>query len=261
MSGVRTEDSGESDPGRVVELLWGVSAPPRRGPKPKLSTTDVVQAAVALADADSLDAVTIRRVAEHLGVSPMSLYTYVPGRAELLDLMIDHAHGELPAPGPGRGWRAALVAIAEASWALYHRHPWLLEATTSRSTLGPHSFAKYEHELCAVEGIGLDDVEMDAVVTLIAGLVRATARSSVAAARLVRSSGLTDAQWWERAAPVLAGIPAADAANYPLASRVGQAAGEAHHAASDPAHTFRFGLARVLDGIETLISARSEGQR
>jgi AcrR family transcriptional regulator len=256
MSGVSTEDNGGGDPRRAIELLWGVSAPPRRGPKPKLTTADVIKAAVTLADAGTIDAVTIRHVAEHLGVAPMSLYTYVPGRAELLDLMIDHAHGELPATAPGLGWRAALTAIAEDQWALFHRHPWLLQVATSRSALGPNSFAKYEHELRAVEGIGLGDVEMDAAVALVTGLVRTTARSSLEAARLVRSSGMTDAQWWERAAPVLAGIPAADAARYPLSSRVGQAAGEFHNAAEDPAHTFRFGLARVLDGIEVLVSER-----
>ncbi|MGW4522142.1 TetR/AcrR family transcriptional regulator [Amycolatopsis sp. NPDC004378] len=258
MSGVRTEDNDNGDPKRTIELLWGVSGPPKRGPKPKLTTADVVRAAVALADADTIEAVTIRGVADQLGVSPMSLYTYVPGRAELLDLMIDHVHGELPAPEPGLGWRAALTAIADELWALFHRHPWLLQVTTSRSALGPHSFAKYEHELRAVDGIGLDDVEMDAAVGLVTGLVRTTARSSIDAARLVRASGMTDAQWWERAAPVLAGIPAADAAHYPIASRVGQAAGEAHNAAEDPAYTFRFGLARVLDGIEALVSERQK---
>jgi AcrR family transcriptional regulator len=256
MGRVSTEDNGGNDLRRAIELLWGVSAPARRGPKPKLTTADVVSAAITLGDADGLDAVTIRGVAEHLGVSPMTLYTYVPGRAELLDLMIDHAHGELSAPEPGLGWRAALTALADDEWALYHRHPWLLQATTTRSALGPHSFARYEHELRAVEGIGLDDVEMDAVVTLVSGLVRGTARSSLDAARLVRTSGMTDAQWWERVGPVLAGIPAADPAHYPLASRVGTAAGQAHNAASDPAHNFRFGLARVLDGIETLVSER-----
>ncbi|WP_410565900.1 TetR/AcrR family transcriptional regulator [Amycolatopsis sp. cmx-4-61] len=258
MTGVRTQENGDGDPRRAIELLWGVSAPPRRGPKPKLATADVVRAAVALADAEGIEAVTIRRVAEQLGVSPMSLYTYVPGRAELLDLMTDHAHGELGDPGEGLHWRAALTAVAEEQWALLHRHPWLLEITTSRPALGPHSFAKYETELRAVEGIGLDDVEMDAAVSLVTGLVRTTARSSLDNARLVRATGLTDAQWWERAWPVLAGIPAADPARYPISSRVGQAAGEAHNAAENPAHTFRFGLARVLDGIEALISERQQ---
>ncbi|UOX91594.1 TetR/AcrR family transcriptional regulator [Amycolatopsis sp. FBCC-B4732] len=258
MTGMSTEDTDEGDPRRAIELLWGVSERPRRGPKPKLTTLDVVRAAVSLADADDIEAVTIRRVAELLGVSAMSLYTYVPGRAELVDLMIDHVHGELDAPEPGLVWRAALTAVAEAQWQLFHRHPWLLQVTTSRSPLGPHSFAKYENELRAVEGIGLDDVEMDAVVSLITGLVRTTARSSVDNARLVRTTGLTDAQWWERAAPVLAGIPTAGAAHHPISSRVGTAAGEAHNAAENPGYTFRFGLARLLDGIEALVSERQQ---
>ena len=257
MGDVSTEYTGGGDPRRTIELLWGVPGPPRRGPKPKLTVPDVVRAAIALADADSLAAATVRRVAEHLGVSPMSLYTYVPGRAELLDLMIDHVHGELTAPEPGLGWRAALTSIAEDAWALYHRHPWLLQVITGRPSLGPNSFAKYERELRAVDGIGLADLELDAVVGLVSGYVQGVARTSVDAARLVRTSGMTDAQWWEASAPVLAGIPAADASHYPLAGRVGTAAGEAHGAAVDPAYSFRFGLDRILDGIEFLIRGRS----
>ncbi len=256
MSDVSTEYSGGGDPRRTIELLWGVQGPPRRGPKPKLTVAEVVRAAIALADAESLEAVTIRRAAEHLGVSPMTLYTYVASRAELLDLMIDHVHGELTAPDPGLEWRDALTAIAEDAWAMYHRHPWLLQITTSRPPLGPHTFAKFELALRAIDGIGLGDLEMDAVVALVEGFVLGSARGSVDAARLVRTSGMTDAQWWERSAPVLAGIPAADPSHYPLASRVGTAAGETHGAAADPAFNFRFGLARVLDGIEALVRTR-----
>lgn len=257
MGDVNTEYTGGGDPRRTIELLWGVPGPPRRGPKPKLTVADVVRAAITLADADSLAAVTIRGVAEHVGVSPMSLYTYVPGRAELLDLMIDHVYGELTPPETGLGWRAALTAIAEDAWAMYHRHPWLLQVTTGRPPLGPGTTAKYELELRAIDGIGLDDLEMDAVVGLIGGFVESTARGSVDAARLVRTSGMTDLQWWELSAPVLAGIPAADPANYPLGSRVGTTAGETHGAAVDPAYNFRFGLARVLDGIDALVRTRS----
>jgi len=164
-----------------------VTAPPRRGPRPKLTTADVIRAAITVADAESLDAVTVRRSAEHLGVSPMTIYTYVPGRTELVDLMIDHVHGELTAPEPGLGWRAALTAIAEDSWRMYHRHPWLLQVTTGRPTLGPNTFAKYERELRAVDGIGLDDLEMDAVVGLVTSFVQG--------ARAVRS---TRRNWFAR---------------------------------------------------------------
>ncbi|HWD02501.1 MAG TPA: TetR/AcrR family transcriptional regulator [Amycolatopsis sp.] len=251
-----TEHTGGGDPQRTIELLWGVPGPPRRGPKPKLTVAEVVTTAIRLADEDGLDSVTMRRVADELGVAPMSLYTYVPGRAELIDLMLDTAHGELTAELPGTGWRAALAAVAEDQWRLYHRHPWLVQITAGRPPLGPHTFAKYERELSALDGLELDDLELDAVVGLVTGFVHGAARGSVDAVRTVRRSGLTDAEWWARSAPVLARIPAAAAENFPRASRVGSAAGEAHNAASDPEHHFRFGLARILDGIEQLVAAR-----
>ncbi|MET7997486.1 TetR/AcrR family transcriptional regulator [Amycolatopsis sp. NPDC005232] len=256
MTRMSTEYTGGGDPRRTIELLWGIPGPPRRGPKPKLTVADVVATATRLADADGLEAVTMRRVADELGVAPMSLYTYVPGHAELIDLMLDDAHGELTAELPSTGWRDALTTVAEDLWRLYHRHPWLLQITTARPPLGPNTFAKYERELSALDGLDLDELELDAVVGLVIGLVQGTARGSIDAVRLARRSGLTDAEWWERSAPVLAEIPAADAANFPRASRVGTAAGQAHGAATNPEHHFRFGLARILDGVTLLVERR-----
>lgn len=241
----------EDDPRRVIELLWDVPGPSKRGPKPKFTAVDVVTAAIRLADADGLASVTMRHVADALGVAPMSLYTYVPGRAELVELMVDRAYGELGTELP-QGWRAALTAVAEDLWRLYHRHPWLLEVPGGRPALGPHSFAKYERELSALDELRLDDVQLDAVVSLVNGLVAGAARGSLEAARTARRSGLPDLEWWARCAPVLAAIPAADPSRFPRAARVGTAAGQAHGGASDPAHHFRFGLVRILDGIARL---------
>ena len=84
------------DLARTLSLLWRETEPPRRGPRPRHSVDDVVEAAIAIADADGLDAVTMRAVAERLGISPMSLYTYVPGKAELLDLMLDAIYLAMP---------------------------------------------------------------------------------------------------------------------------------------------------------------------
>src|SRR5687767_2606640 len=81
--------TGEGDPARTLGLLWRRSQPSRRGPRPRLSVDDVVDAAIALADEAGLEAVSIRALAERLGVSAMTLYTYVPGKTELLDLMLD----------------------------------------------------------------------------------------------------------------------------------------------------------------------------
>src|SRR5678815_4834533 len=93
-----TEFSGGGDRRRSIALLWGVPGAGRRGPKPSRSVEEVVSAAVALADAEGLAALSMRRVAETLGLSPMALYTYVPSKAELVDLMVDRVAVEIAEP-------------------------------------------------------------------------------------------------------------------------------------------------------------------
>ncbi|WP_199486877.1 TetR/AcrR family transcriptional regulator [Actinomadura logoneensis] len=252
-----TEYTGAGDPRRSLELLWGARDRPRRGPRPKLTPERIVGRAVEIADADGLEAVSIRRIADDLGVSPMSIYTYVPGKAELLDAMLDRAVGEITPPGDeAAGWRARLAHVARENWRLYHAHPWLLQVATARPPLGPNLLDKYETELRAVEGIGLTDVEMDSAVALVNGLAESTARTSVNRAQAERRTGLTDRQWWEATAPFLA--ERVDGSRYPLGSRVGSASAEEYGSAVGPEHAFEFGLARVLDGIEALISARAD---
>jgi AcrR family transcriptional regulator len=122
----------------------------------------VVAAATRLADAEGLEAVTMRRVAQALGVVAMTLYTYVPGKAELLDLMLDAAYTRMARPRVSRQpWRERLTRIAEENMALFEAHPWAAAISTIRPPLGPGLMAKYEHELSALEGLGLDDIEME----------------------------------------------------------------------------------------------------
>ena len=105
------EFPGGGDPRRSIPLLWGAAGAGRRGPKPSRSVDEVVHAAIALADAEGLAALSIRRVAEALGLSAMSLYTYVPSKAELIDLMLDRVAGEaaeMPIPGASAGNRLAV---------------------------------------------------------------------------------------------------------------------------------------------------------
>lgn len=248
-----TEYSGGGDPRRSLELLWGVRGRPKRGPKPRLTAEEIVRTAIGLADAAGLDALSIRRIADELGVSPMSIYTYVPGKAELIDVMVDRAFGELTPPSHDT-WRARLEHIARDHWALFHRHPWLLRVALVRPPMGPNLIGKYENELRAVDGLGLTDLEMDSVVALVTGFAESAARVSVNAAEAERRSGMTDAEWWEASAPFLARF--VDEADYPLGTRVGSAAGQEYNAAVAPLRAFEFGLARVLDGIEVLISSR-----
>jgi AcrR family transcriptional regulator len=252
---VTTEYTGGGDPQRSIKLLWGVQERPRRGPKPRLTAATIVAAALQLAGADGLAALSMRRVADHLGVAAMSLYTYIPSKAELVDLMMDAVHGELEQPDDLEGgWRPKLESIAKANWALYHRHPWMLQVISSRPPLGPHTMAKYEYELSVVDGIGLTDLEMDAVVSLIAGYVQGAARTAIDASQIEQRSGMSDLQWWAASAPILEKI--VDASSYPLGGRVGSAAGEEYGSAHDPARNFAFGLPLVLDGIEKLVESR-----
>ncbi len=247
--------TGAGDPVRTLGLLWR-EAPEGsgRGPGRGLTVDAVVDAATALADAEGLDGLTMRRVAADLGVAPMTLYTYVPGKAELLDLMLDAAYLRMPrADSTGRPWRARLAAVAGENRELYAAHPWAAGVSTVRPPLGPGLLAKYEHELAPLEGLGLTDLEMDAALTFVLGFVQNWAREA-AEARAQRAGRPTDEQWWTVAGPALA--RRLDPAGYPLAARVGTAAGETQGAAYDPARAFEFGLARVLDGLSVLVEAR-----
>jgi AcrR family transcriptional regulator len=104
-------------------------------------------AAIELADAEGLAALSMRRVADRLGVGTMSLSTYVPGKAELLDLMLDVVLAEEARPGADAGWRAGLELRAREDWALYHRHPWILQISPGRALLGPNETALFESTL------------------------------------------------------------------------------------------------------------------
>jgi AcrR family transcriptional regulator len=168
------EYSGGGDPKRTMALLWGIGKKPTRGPKPGLSVGRIVNAAIEVADAEGLAALSMRHVADRLGISTMSLYTYVPGKAELIDVMLDAVLGEVAQSGDvDLGWRAGLERIARENWALYHRHPWMLQvAATSRPPLGPNVIAKYDRELRAVDGIGLTEFGLQRILDGVEALVR-----------------------------------------------------------------------------------------
>ena len=250
------EYPGKGDPARSLALLWRTTDRASRKGKPDLSVDRIVHTAIEIADTDGLPALSMRNVAERLGVGTMSLYTYVPGKAELLDLMLDTVYGETARPPlrPGH-WRENLEMIARENLALYLRHPWLLQVAVTRPVLGPNVTAKYDYELTAIDGIGLTDVEMDAVITLITGFVHGAARGTVESAQAEQRTGLTDRQWWDAHAPFLSEI--SDPERFPVAHRVGQAAGAAHDAAYSSDHAFEFGLGRVLDGIQSLVEGRT----
>lgn len=250
--------SGRGDPPGTISRLWGTQQVPSRGPKHALTSAQVVAAAVGIADADrTLAHLSMRRVADSLGVGTMSLYTYVASRDELIEMMLDSVYGEAVrdlTESTATDWLHKVRAVADVNWALCLRHPWVLEIFTGRPALGPNAIAKYDRELAAIDGIGLTDVEMDAVLTLLLTHVEGVARRRVEADQVIERTGITDQQWWEQVGPTFAQV--FDATRFPLADRVGQAAGQAHQAAHDPEHAYRFGLDRLIEGVAALVARR-----
>ncbi|WP_332701806.1 TetR/AcrR family transcriptional regulator [Devosia sp.] len=249
--------AGRGDPIRTLQLMWGRAEGPKRGPKAKVAVADLVAAAVAIADAEGIEAVSTRRVAEAVGISPMSFYTHIPDKAVLLDLMLDGAAGlrieEAPRFDPAQ-WRANVTFVASAFREFYITHPWVLQISTHRPVLGPHTMRAYDIFLSAFEGLGLDEVEMDMSVTMVANYVHGAARD-VARSRMVKEqTGLSDDEWWYTIAPFLETI---DYTPYPVAARVGPVVGELY-GLGDPDRAFNFGLERILDGLAILIEGKAK---
>ena len=242
-----------TEPDRVLPLLWRHASPtpdpaaPRRGPRQKHSVDDVVDAAIEIADRDGLPALSMRGLAQQLGIGAMTLYTYVPNRTDLIVLMVDQVFGRTTLPAHPDDLRERLELVARVQYEECRAHPWLLEVSGLRVWLGPHVADRYEWQLAAVEGIGLDDIEMDQTVTLLATFGTSIARAEQAVRQAERESGVTDATWWEANHEALGEVMAGR--DYPLAGRVGTAAGEAYQAASDPRRELDFGLARIIDGL------------
>jgi AcrR family transcriptional regulator len=259
---VTTDYSGSGDPARSLPLLWRDQKRPTRGPRPGLSVDQIVAAAIELADAEGLEVLSMRRVAERLGVGTMSLYTYVPGKAELLDVMLDTVLAEEARPDEAAGgWRAGLERRAREDWALYHRHPWILQITPSRSLLGPNETDLFEATMRVVEGIGLSGAEMVLVVSLIAEYTRGAAETAVGAAQAERRTGISDEEWWKAREPLFDKY--FDPARYPTLTRAASSgafepsSGDDQYTVAVARESFEFGLLRVLDGIEAFIEARS----
>lgn len=242
------EFSGQADPRSTLDLLWGNAGEPKRGPRPSLSAGVVGTTALALADEGGLAALSMRALGARLGVAAMALYRYVPSKEVLLELVLEAAYAELPDELPhGASWQLRLRRVATDAWALYLRHPWMLQISVQRPSLGPHAIRKYERELRAIAPAGLADLDMDLAIACVCDYVRGSARSAIESASATASTGQTDAQWWQAHAEHLARLIRPE--QFPLAVRVGAAAGEAYAGATDPQRSFGFGLDRLIAGI------------
>ncbi|EPH43319.1 TetR/AcrR family transcriptional regulator [Streptomyces aurantiacus] len=245
-----TETSGSGDITRSLELMWGSGERPTRGPKPGLTLERIVSTAVRLADAEGIAAVSMRRLSTELGTGTMSLYRYVPGKAELLDLMLNHVQAPTAQDAEFTGhWRAALESYARAILEQHRAHPWLLQVNQARPVLGPSAVEGLERVLSLIKPMGLRDVELISVLVMVEGYVAGVARTQVLEAQAREETELTDEDFWETQRPVLERIM--QSGKYPLIAGLSE-----DSFGSDFDH-FEFGLQRILDGLEVLVSRRT----
>ena len=151
-----TDDIETPDLPHAHAVTWGVAELPHRGPKRELTTEQIVEAAIEIADAEGLDAVSMGKVASAVGVAPMSLYRYVTGKDGLLLLMYDTA-SEVTVPGAGSTWRERLREWTVFVRATYDRHPWLADLPPSSTPTTPNRLAIIEAGLAALEGVPAPD--------------------------------------------------------------------------------------------------------
>jgi AcrR family transcriptional regulator len=236
---------------RSIELLWGNGARPTRGPKPGLTLDRIVEVAIAVADADGIDAVSMRRVATELGVGTMSLYRYVPGKAELLALMLDKVSGPGGdiAQARGKDWRGKLEAAARGSYRLYLAHPWLLQVNWCRPVFGPSTLAGVEFFIASLADLGLTDQERVTVMITVDGFVTGVARHRIQYETAAEQTGVSDEVFWAEQHPVL--VKAMASGDYPALAALAEDSFSLGWEES-----FEFGLQRLLDGVAALVRSR-----
>ncbi|GAA4914314.1 TetR/AcrR family transcriptional regulator [Streptomyces coeruleoprunus] len=254
-SGGDTATTGSGDIVRSLELLWGTGEPPSRGPRRGLTLERIVTAAVALADAEGLGAVSMRRLSAELGVGTMSLYRYVPGKAELLDLMLDRVQGEPLEDAPPKpcDWREGVEMMARGHLALVRSHPWLLKVNQSRTVLGPSALRGLELSLEALRGMGLSDPETISVIIAVQSFVTGIARMEIEAAEAAKETGVSDEEFWGRQAPIL--TRALETGRFPLMAQL------ADDTFSSDFDHFGFGLRALVDGFEALVTRRRDEEQ
>ena len=136
-----------------------------------LSRDQIVRAAIAVADAEGAEAVSMRRIARELNAGTMSLYWHIGSKEELLDLMIDEVQGQTQLPGPSGDWRTDLRELACNTRAALHRHRWMVDFMGGRPPMGPKSLQNLEGALAALDGLGLGAGEAIAIVMTVATYV------------------------------------------------------------------------------------------
>ncbi|MFE3196614.1 TetR/AcrR family transcriptional regulator [Embleya sp. NPDC059237] len=183
--------AGASDVAAPRISLWERLATPTPAARTLLTPERIAEVAVGIADAEGIEAVTMRRLATELGVAPMAAYRYVSGKDDLLELMLDRAYGELVAPEAGAGWRETLRSLAVATRELVLRHPWLVQLPSARAAVAPtpNRVAVAEWGLRALSEAGLSADETMAAVDAVGSYVQGRTAAEVATRCLMAAQG------------------------------------------------------------------------
>ncbi|MFE9335405.1 TetR/AcrR family transcriptional regulator [Streptomyces sp. NPDC007063] len=258
-----------------VAAAWGLEERPGRGPARGLDARRIVAAAIAVADAEGLGALSMNRVAAEIGVSTMALYRHVAGKEDLLILMEDEAIG-VPVPGPPAedGWRAGMEHWARAYHAVLQRHRWIVRIPIGTPPLSPHGVEWMEQALACLRETGLDAEQKLGVLITLSGYTRSNVAlmADIAEASRRDGPGWQDAErrYWQLLRQ-LTGTGRFPAIREMLDSgevrEDSEDAGAGAEGAADGAEYvgnsadtggFTFGLTAILDGVEALIAARAE---
>jgi AcrR family transcriptional regulator len=145
-------------PNRASDLVWDEAS--TAGGASRLTRGRIVQAALDVADAEGLEAVSIRRVAQEIAIRPMSLYTHIASKDDLVALMLNEVSGRLLAPEPlPEDWREALTSIARRAFDAYVKHPWMVQAFGRGTRTGPNMLRRAEQSAAAIAGLDLDPAD------------------------------------------------------------------------------------------------------
>jgi AcrR family transcriptional regulator len=200
-----------------------------------------VRAAIAIADRDGLDALTMRRVAEQLGAGTMSLYWHVRNKDELIELMRDQVVGEQTLKAASGDWRSDLATFARDVRQTFLRHPWLASLLGGRPPLGPNSLRQDELSLAIVSGLEVDEQTRTAIPSAVYFFVVGYVLREGAEREVQRHTGVTEQEWRASVAPYIERVLASG--EYPNLQRVVAGGG-----GLDDDATFEFILEFLLDG-------------
>ncbi|MHA6760964.1 TetR/AcrR family transcriptional regulator [Streptacidiphilus sp. PAMC 29251] len=255
-SATMSED-GSSTPGPGIPAslaaAWGLREQPTKGPRRGLSLERIVQAAVDVAAREGLPAVSMGRVAKEIGSSPMSLYRYVATKDELYPLMVDVAYGRPePLPADAAGWREALTHWARGQHDALYANLWVLYIPLAGPPLTPGQLAWMEAGLAALHGTGFSEQEKLSTMLLVSGFVRNEARQIADLTTGAAAAGLSPEQAMRNYGVLLARL--IDPERFPFVHTAINSGSLEDEDGMDG--EFRFGLERILDGVDALVRAR-----